>query len=711
MTWGAAVLAFAARGTVGEAAESDDWLIDQAVAEYEAYCAGELRPSVKVREFPDGELQFCGRLEDRSRWTIAYVHAADRAVTPLAVGDFEHVFAAFTRLDRAEARFEDPRLFPPPSVRVGGARHRFQAVQGCLLVGVARLDRAAVLLCALGDRIAVVYLEGRSRVVLDVKPPLGLREVDVDRMLGFHRPRGACANERRGVGGVAREPPPEIGVAPTPAVQAHHIRIVRGLPVEVGSGPSISEVLRGCFEDIERRVRAQKKPGKKLRGRTKLCKVLGVLLRLALLGCGDLVGLTGEIIAEIRMHVPEFEITAEAFADVLNLMRAAKTCLVERHARERIWRINLVKLADPRSALHLQLCKETTGGVRVHEVAANHRPASGESGPIGGLGSRERAKVERHATVSLRASDSQETTSAQATGHAASMSQIAAVGFDIHAARGAGAGSSGLKDSQPHAAVTVARHLIADWHVNAKIAGILNQLADASPMVLIAAMLAVAQVRQEAEEAWSVERAAWEAERRALTVQLEAAAKRLARGEKAEIGVRCESASACSHGDGGNVVADPRANAVLPNHPFAIDELSLRRTSAAGAATTSSSKEVVGLEQIVADDEAGHESPGKRTVAEDQAWTPREERPSDDHSLRKPTLDDSAAEDPPSTAAARRWLRLSHAAAGARTGSSDFMSDYTGPASPSCLASAGSLGPRGPPTRGWRRPAVRGRQR
>jgi hypothetical protein len=539
------VLAFAPRGIVGEAAESDEWLIDQAVAEYEAYCAGELRPSVKTRGFPNGELQFCGRLEDRSRWTISYVHTAERAVVPLAVGDFGHVFGVLSRLDQADARFEDPRLFPPPSARAGGVRYRFLPVQGCSLVGVVQLGKAAVLLAALGERIAVVYVEGGSRVVLDVKSPLGLGEVDVDRMLGFHRPRSASAKVRRGGGLV--ETPAEVPVEPSPAIQAHHIRIVRGSPVDVGSGPSISEVLRGCFEDIARRVEALKQPGRKLKGKTKLRTVLGVLLRLGLNSCPNLVGRSGELLAELKERAPGVEITVEAFADVLNLLRKAKTCLVQRDERERTWRINLAGLADPRSALHVRLCKETAGRLRIHDAAANQRPGLGGSEPTRGPGPRERPDAESREAPSSWLRDflggqgrsaAEQTTgksdgadgSARGDAADATASRVGAVDGVLGGAS-CGTAPPVSKDSELVPSTDSAGCPVADSSaVEEAAAAILGQPSEASLVMLLAAMFAVAQVRREGEEARMAELAAWEAERRALAEQLGAAAQ-----ERAEL--------------------------------------------------------------------------------------------------------------------------------------------------------------------------------
>lgn len=331
---------------MGEAAVTDDWLISQAVAEYEAYRAGTLRPSVRVLEAPDGELQYCGIPEDKSRWTVSFVRGEDRVVTPLAVGSFEHVCATFRRLDRAQAKIEDRDLFPPPVARLGAGVHQFRATQGRSLVGVAQAGKAALLLCAIGEQLAVVYLENSARVVLDIKPPLGLREVDADRMLGFHQL--ALPKE----GGAAK-------VQPSSAIAAQHAQIVHGVSVDVGRGPALPEVLEACFLDIQRRAWSRRRTGEKFRGRTKLRPVLEVLLKLCLAGCGDLVGRTGELIAVIKEQVPEFEISNDAFADVLNLMLDTRTCLIARKRNERIWRVRLSGMRDPRSALHAQLCKET----------------------------------------------------------------------------------------------------------------------------------------------------------------------------------------------------------------------------------------------------------------------------------------------------------------------------------------------------------------
>ena len=108
--------------------------------------------------------------------------------------------------------------------------------------------------------------------------------------------------------------------------------------------------------------------------------VLEYLRKLCVLGSLDLVGLTGKIIAEIQGHFPEFAIKAEAFADVLKLIEATSTGLIgPRKPRGRIWCINLAALADPTSALHKQLCRETAA--RPGVVAAANQTSSGQHEP------------------------------------------------------------------------------------------------------------------------------------------------------------------------------------------------------------------------------------------------------------------------------------------------------------------------------------------
>lgn len=400
------------------AVEPDDWAIDQAVAEYGVYSAsGRLSVAVEGEAADDqtqrlpfawagGEVQLCGAPADEAHWTVAYVPDGGEVLTPLAAGTFEVVTATWARIRDAI----DPREVPPPLVRFGGdVRRHFRPAHGRFLVGVAQEGASTILLAALGEQLAVVLLEGRRRVVLDVKAPLDLREVDVERMRRFLGPGAARAAEPR----VTEE------ARVSSATQAHHIRIIHGLPPDVPGGPSIPEVVWRCFKGLKFRAMAlrceprdcpreqvdpaaekpaeqvgptaeepaerparrkgkrrvpARKPGKRparLKGKKNVPRTLRALFLCSIKGSLDLVGVTSVLLRAIQKHDPSFKITLEALADVLNLLRATGTCIVTRADGERIWHIHLVGLNDASSALHRRLLEETPIPFRFPAAATN----------------------------------------------------------------------------------------------------------------------------------------------------------------------------------------------------------------------------------------------------------------------------------------------------------------------------------------------------
>jgi len=338
-------------GAVGEVGESGQRVLDAVVAEFEASCADRLDLRCHHVRVPGGIVEFCGTDADRNCWNAAYV-TDGRAVLPLVVGHRDRVVHVFERLDRTDTPFWDAARFPPPIVRVDGKLFYFAPARGRLLLGQVRLERRAVLLAAIGDdQIAVIHVAGRVRSVLHVGAPHSFRELDVDLQLRLQRRTGQ---------GSARSDPLDP-VRPAATILAHHRRIVHGITVDMGPGPSISEILTACFEDLADRARALKASnGKRLRGKRWIRHVTCILCKLALLGVGDLVGRIGEIITAIQEHVPAFTITAEAMSDVLGRLQLLGTCIVgARVDGDRIWRINLAGLCDPSSAIHRRLCRET----------------------------------------------------------------------------------------------------------------------------------------------------------------------------------------------------------------------------------------------------------------------------------------------------------------------------------------------------------------
>ncbi|MDC0720881.1 hypothetical protein [Nannocystis bainbridge] len=363
---------------------SDDWAIDQAFAEYEAYSAGE-RLSILVDEtaasvnhletqvqrfrfaWPSGgEVHFCGAPSDEVHWHASYVGEAGQFVTPLVVGELADVKATWARIRDSV----DPHQLPPPVVRLGDDQRRyFKPTHGRFLVGVAEQESNTILLVSLGRQVAVVLVEGQRRVVLDIKAPLDLREVLVDRMRSFQRVRTASSGSKP-------SPVPDH-VRVSAATRARYLRIVHGLPTDVMGGPSIPDVVWRCFKGLEhramalrsepvrrrfeqgtRRVQEPCRP-RRLKGKKYLPRLLRALFQCSLKGSDDLVGLTGVLRGAVQRHDPSFEITLEALADTLNLLRAAGTCLVTRDEGERIWHIHLVGLNDPSTALHRRLLEET----------------------------------------------------------------------------------------------------------------------------------------------------------------------------------------------------------------------------------------------------------------------------------------------------------------------------------------------------------------
>lgn len=368
--------------------------------EFEASCAGRLKLLAHRTQITGGALECCGSHSDPTRWTGAFVRK-DGAVLPLRVGEREGVVLECIRLKRAGTPLWNRAKFPPPTVIVDGRAYHFAPGHGRLLIGQVRLERRAVLLAAIGDTLAVIHVAGRTRSVLHVGKPHSFRELDVDQLLRLQG-RKKPGSQQAELSGPVRPPPP---------IEAEHHRIVHGLAVEVGTGPTIAQVLGACFEDVADRARALKAPaparpkerkasgagqelgedladragvlkvsasrrGKekkapsagRVRGKVWVRPVLRYLCQLAIRGHGNIVGRVGEIITLLREHFPDFTITAEAMSDVLGLLHTLGTCLVDPRADgERIWKINLAGLTDPRSALHRRLCRETKGR---HLVAA-----------------------------------------------------------------------------------------------------------------------------------------------------------------------------------------------------------------------------------------------------------------------------------------------------------------------------------------------------
>ena len=355
---------------VGAEAESDQWFIDQAMAQYEAYRAGRLAtPSERV-ELDHGEVHYCGSREDRQHWAIVYIHPSGDAVRPLGVGELSRAMKAVDRLGEGPQLWDRVR-FPPPVVVLGGVRHVFRPVKGTILLGVAQVGEAAVLLAALGEQLAWIHVEGTTRRVLFVGP-LDVVEVDAERMIRLtaEPPTTSPASKKRASREERRQAtakdapvssPPEF-VRASASTEAHHVRILEGPKLDPADEARVERVLRRGFADILRRALAPaKRPkGGKLLGKKTVQLVLWMLCELAIRGLGDFVDMLGEIAALLRHDFPKHRFTDYALRKALILIVDTKTCILGRDGNT--WAIKTRDLRNPTSARHRQFCEETGDG-------------------------------------------------------------------------------------------------------------------------------------------------------------------------------------------------------------------------------------------------------------------------------------------------------------------------------------------------------------
>jgi hypothetical protein len=367
---------------VGAEAESDQWFIDQAMAQYEAYRAGRLAtPSERV-ELDHGEVHYCGSREDRQHWAIVYIHPSGDAVRPLGVGELSRAMKAVDRLGEGPQLWDRVR-FPPPAVVLGGVRHVFRPVKGTILLGVAQVGEAAVLLAAIGEQLAWVHVEGNTRKVLFVGP-LDVVEVDAERMLRLSAepPTTSLASKKRASREARRQATAKDATVPAPpkfvrasaSTEAHHDRILEGPKLDPADEARVERVLRRGFAEILRRALAPaKRPkGGKLLGKKTVQLVLWMLCELAIRGRGDYVDMLGKIAALLRHDFPGHRFSDYALRKALILIVDTKTCILGRDGNT--WAIKTRDLRNPTSARHRQFCEETGDGCPDDALMLNEMP-------------------------------------------------------------------------------------------------------------------------------------------------------------------------------------------------------------------------------------------------------------------------------------------------------------------------------------------------
>jgi hypothetical protein len=382
---------------------------------------------VELAELAAGGLSGDGRVPDRppvldahgatvALWMIwgtseamcaGLVRSEERAVVPLWVGSARAAPTITKHFDVKRA---------PPGLIVEGRRRTFRAVYGTILIGEIRLARESFLLAIRGERVVVVHApEGGALRSIAAAPPEELGVIDVDELCqlsgerggggeGDSRVRASRGETKRRAKG--RGDPDEQREVATNAVAAEHARL---LASPSRGQEELATLLRHCFGDLCGRALdpASRRRGEKMLGKMILPEVTDMLCELAVVGTSDLAGKTGELLELFKEWAPPgmrevwAGISARALGNALRLLRATKTCVIERFGHT--WRICLRELGDPRSRLHQRLCEETRSECsmpRYHrrrpavDVAAEAEVATGREARVD-----EEARVQEEAGI------------------------------------------------------------------------------------------------------------------------------------------------------------------------------------------------------------------------------------------------------------------------------------------------------------------------
>ena len=186
----------------------------------------------------------------------------------------------------------------------------------------------------------LVHVQGARRILISTAGPKGLGVVDVDAHVELLPPRAA-----RGA--------PTL---PTPTRQ-QHARIQQGRELSQES----SDVICLALQRLGLRSTVVIDParfGARHRGKRAVMAFIDLLISLGLMRCGDLCGRASDIIKQIRRYIPDIDISAAKLGEVLKLLHATGTCLIERPTK-RTWRVRLAELDDVKGALHQAFCEET----------------------------------------------------------------------------------------------------------------------------------------------------------------------------------------------------------------------------------------------------------------------------------------------------------------------------------------------------------------
>lgn len=352
-----------------EGARRIGWVIDRVLDEYAEHRAGRLNRLVLVDDRGQGEVNACGD-ESSAPWAATYVRYTDRAVMPLAVGGYRHVYELAGML--TDQDLTDESRWSPPRVLLDGAQRYFQPTYGRYLLGIARSGERVVMLVAIGEQVGVLLQDSpmsRPRVLF-IGSALGFRELDVDGLAELHRPSTSSGHKA-----------PRKRPVVTAATQVHHRRIALGEEFETGDGPAVPEVVQLCFEALAERTIDAARQGRvgRARGVSFVRQTLRAIYLLGLRGSLDPCGRISELHRQLSEADPGLGLGPSQLGNAIKLLERTGCCLIMRMSR-RIWKIRVVGLSDPRSLLHRQLCKET-GGRFFFSRASNSWPGGAEPRP------------------------------------------------------------------------------------------------------------------------------------------------------------------------------------------------------------------------------------------------------------------------------------------------------------------------------------------
>ena len=381
--------------------EALDRCLEKALAELRAYRAGTLEAQVTVTSSPFGELLLGGSLERTDRCVVTLVRAGDRAVAPVVVRKTAEAILLFDEFSADGTLAEIATV--PPRVHADGSTRYFRATYGHYLVGIIELSaQRAVLLVALEEQFAILYVDPIRQVLLHAGVALALREIDL-------------ASHLRLDGATRRRRPPH-SPAPRPrrvpiTVRRQHARLAYGHQL-ADDVPPLDKLLERCADYLSSRVKLQRDWAR---------RVLRVIFRLRRRGAYNLEGRVSELTTRLNAADPSLGIRPRQLSVVLRELERIGTILVYRPT-PKTWVIRVEGLEDPSSPHHRALMSEIPGAFHSYEPSLlgeePEAPAHAEETSGAGDPPRAREPAARAEASPEPEDDSSTTTQPSASPHA-----------------------------------------------------------------------------------------------------------------------------------------------------------------------------------------------------------------------------------------------------------------------------------------------------